>query len=136
MRLKQTSIQNITVYFSRHSNKRNNYNFDHQTAVEMEQVAEATAGGVGAIASVLTTYPLTTTKIRLQAQRKKKIPIVEKSGASGNPVDGDAAKTNAAAENTDPDRPYSGAFDCIYRTGIENGIMGFFSGIESALFKG
>jgi hypothetical protein len=108
----------------------------------MEQVAEATAGGVGAVASVLTTYPLTTTKIRLQAQRKKK-PIASGTLNAVACDDSDAGvsgtmkrKNEDTGRQSDNNRPYTGAWDCICRTGREQGLAGFFSGIESAIFKG
>jgi len=93
-------------------------------------LANSIAGGLGNVMGLLSTYPLTVIKTRLQAQNKKKKKIEEKTGEKSE-ID-DTKNVDAKDDNNDV---YDGPMDCLMKVVSRDGVLGMYSGISLKLVE-
>jgi hypothetical protein len=104
----------------------------------MNPLVGATSGAVGACVALSATYPLVIAKVRLQAQRRKKLSTAVVDAFSKQTAAARAAKKlhlqRSGVPNAKQQQP-SGALQIIMHIVGEEGPLGLYTGLGAALFK-
>mmetsp|Transcript_23723 Transcript_23723/g.73911 ORF Transcript_23723/g.73911 Transcript_23723/m.73911 type:complete len:292 (+) Transcript_23723:21-896(+) len=90
----------------------------------MSGFGDAASGALGAVVSVVCTYPLDLAKTRLQAQSRR-------STADASPC----SPSGKAPRPPDGDAPYKGTLDCLARIVREEGPLRLLAGLDAACSK-